>query len=68
MSSHEDLLEKLSGIEDRYAELDDQLMRVGDDYQRAADLGIERAEIEPIVQKAVLYRQLLDQLKTQVHL
>jgi len=63
MSSHEDLLEKLSGIEDRYAELDDQLMRVGDDYQRAADLGIERAEIEPIVQKAVLYRQLLDQLE-----
>jgi len=63
MSSHEDLLEKLSGIEDRYTELDDQLMRVGDDYQRAADLGIERAEIEPIVQKAVLYRQLLDQLE-----
>lgn len=62
MSSHEDLLEKLSGIEDRYAEINDQLMHVGDDYQRAADLGIERAEIEPIVEKASLYRQLLDQL------
>ena len=48
----ENLLEKLSGIEERYAELNNLLMEVGDDYQRAAELGIERAELEPIVAKA----------------
>ena len=39
------------------------MMEVGDDYQRAKELSIERAEIEPIVEKATEYRKLLAQLE-----
>ena len=53
------MLEKLAGIEERYEELNQLLMEVGDDYHRAAELGIERAELEPLVIKARTYRQLL---------
>jgi len=57
------MLEKIAGIEDRYDELNRLLMDVGMDYQRAAELGIERAELEPIVAKARQYRQNLTQLE-----
>jgi len=56
------MLDKLAGIEERYAELNQLLMTVGDDYQRAAELGIERAELEPVVEKAQNYRQALKRL------
>src|SRR5512143_2335909 len=58
-----DILEKLIGIETRYEELNQMLIEVGDDYQRAAELGIERAEIEPLVLKAREYRQTLSRLE-----
>jgi len=54
------MLDKLIGIEERYQEINHLLMEVGDDYQRAAELGIERAELEPLVTKAQKYRQLLN--------
>jgi peptide chain release factor 1 len=57
------MLEKLTGIEERYAELNRHLMEVGDDYQRAAELGIERAELEPLIEKARQYRQALTRLE-----
>ena len=38
------------------------LMEIGDDYQRAAELGIERAELEPIVLKSRQYRVVLESL------
>jgi len=53
------MLDKLSGIEERYEELNRQLMEVGNDYQKAADLNKERTEIEPIVEKAREYRNAL---------
>jgi peptide chain release factor 1 len=53
------MLEKLAGIEERYEELNQLLMEVGDDYQRAAELGMERAELEPLVTKTGEYRRLL---------
>lgn len=53
------MLEKLAGIEARYQEINQMLMEVGEDYQRAAELGIERAELEPLVSKIGEYRQLL---------
>jgi len=53
------MLQKLSGIEDRYEELNRQLMEVGEDYQKAADLNRERAELEEIVTAAREYRQTL---------
>jgi len=56
------MLEKLAGIEARYEQLNQLLMDVGDDYKRAAELGIERAELEPIVLKSHQYRVVLDNL------
>jgi peptide chain release factor 1 len=53
------MLDKIAGIERRYEEINDLLLHVGDDYQRAAELGIERAELEPLVKKAQAYRQAL---------
>jgi peptide chain release factor 1 len=45
-----DMMEdKLQGIEERFDEIHRELAEVGQDYQRAADLGRERAELEPIV-------------------
>jgi peptide chain release factor 1 len=57
------MLEKLAGIEQRYEELNQMLITVGDDYQRAAELGMERAELEPLVAKASQYRQVLTDLE-----
>ncbi|MBT3323236.1 MAG: peptide chain release factor 1 [Anaerolineae bacterium] len=57
------MLEKLAGIEKHYKELNDELMQIGDDYIRAAAIGKERAEIEPIVQKAEEYREILSSIK-----
>jgi peptide chain release factor 1 len=57
------MLDKLSGIEGRYDEINQLLMKVGSDYQRAAELGMERAELEPLVNKARQYRQVLERLE-----
>lgn len=56
------MLEKLAVIEDRYEELDQLLAEVGNDYQRAAELSIERTELEPVVRRARQYRQALEHL------
>jgi len=53
------MLEKLAALEERYEEINRLLMEVGNDYQRAAELGIERAELEPVVTKARQYQQAL---------
>lgn len=50
------MLEKVAGIESRYEEINRLLAEIGDDYQRAAELGKERSELEPIVAKAQEYR------------
>jgi peptide chain release factor 1 len=60
---HLDLLDKLAGIEQHYDDLNRQLMEVGDDYQRAAELNKERIDLEAIVLKAREYRQALDQIE-----
>ena len=57
------MLEKLVAIEERYEEINRLLIDVGDDYQRAAEYGIERAELEPLVLKAREYRQILSRLE-----
>ena len=58
-----DILDKLAGIERRYKELNQLLLEVGDDYQRAAELNKERIDLEPIVNNAQAYRQALDQIE-----
>ena len=57
------MLDKITGIEERYEELNRLLMEVGDDYHRAAELGIERAELEPLVTKSRQYRQAIKQME-----
>ncbi len=57
------MLDKIVGIETRYDEINQLLMEVGSDYQRAAELGMERAELEPLVSKASEYRQVLSRLE-----
>jgi peptide chain release factor 1 len=57
------MLEKLAGIEKRYEELNQMLIEVGDDYQRAAELGKERSDLEPIVGKAQAYHHAIARLE-----
>jgi peptide chain release factor 1 len=57
------MLEKLAGIEERYAELNRELMEVGDDYQRAAELAKERADLEPLIQKIQAYRSTQERIE-----
>ncbi|MFO7943684.1 MAG: peptide chain release factor 1 [Anaerolineales bacterium] len=57
------LLEKLSGIEERYQQINQQLLQVGDDYQRAAELGKEKSDLEPLIEAINEYKDTLAQLK-----
>lgn len=57
------MLDKLIAIEERYDEINQSLQVVGDDYQRAAELGKERSDLEPLVLKIQSYRQALARLE-----
>jgi len=57
------MLDKLSGIEQHYDELGKELLEVGANYQRAAEINKERVELEPIVGKAREYRQAVKSLE-----
>jgi peptide chain release factor 1 len=56
------MLEKIEAIQERYDEINRLLEEVGDDYQRAAELAKERAELEPVVSRGKEYRSLLERL------
>jgi peptide chain release factor 1 len=51
------MLEKLTGIIERFDEIETQLSAVGDDYTTAIELSKERAELEPVVTLARDYQQ-----------
>lgn len=57
------MLEKIDAIQERFDELERQLGEVAEDYQRAAELAKERADLEPIVVKGHAYRQALQRLE-----
>src|SRR5512139_4119753 len=57
------MLEKLKGIEERYEQLGNELLEVGSNYQRAAEINKERVELEGIVEKAREYRQAVKGLE-----
>ena len=57
------MLDKLKGIEERYEQLGRELMDVGNDYQRAAEINKERVDLEEIVEKAREYRQAMKSLE-----
>ncbi len=56
------MLDKLLGIEERYDQLGHELLEVGSNYQRAAEINKERVDLEPIVTKAREYRQAMKNL------
>ena len=56
------MLDKLKGIEDRYEQLGNELLEVGGNYQRAAEINKERVSLEDIVKKAREYRQAMKSL------
>jgi peptide chain release factor 1 len=51
------MLDKLAGIENRYEDVNQQLLEVGNDYQRAAELNKERIDLEAIVGRSKEYRR-----------
>jgi peptide chain release factor 1 len=57
------MLDKLKGIEDRYEQLGNELLEVGGNYQRAAEINKERVSLEEIVTKAKVYRQAMKSLE-----
>src|SRR4026207_1952681 len=57
------MLEKLKGIEDRYEKLGSDMLEVGNNYQRAAEINKERVDLELIVAKAREYRQAMKSLE-----
>jgi peptide chain release factor 1 len=50
--------DKLQGIEERFEGINQELTQVGEDYQRAAELGRERAELESIVDTFRTYKAM----------
>jgi len=64
------MLEKLTGIIERYDEIEAQLTAVGDDYTTAIELSKERAELEPVVTLARDYQQTrakIDETENLLH-
>jgi len=57
------LIEKLTGIEGRYQEVNQQLLSVGDNYLLAADLGKEKSDLDPFIKAIEEYKTSLDQLE-----
>ena len=45
------MLDKLKAIEERYEQLGNELLEVGNNYQRAAEINKERVDLEPIYRK-----------------
>jgi len=54
--------DKLAGIEARFDEIQQELTEVGEDYQRAAELGRERAELEPFVKTYQEFKSVTEQI------
>jgi peptide chain release factor 1 len=57
------MLDKLKGIEERYEQLGNELLEVGNNYQRANEINKERVDLEPIIDKAREYRQTVKNLE-----
>jgi peptide chain release factor 1 len=53
------MLDKLQAIEERYEQLGSELLEVGSNYQRAAEINKERVDLEPIYTKIQKYRQMM---------
>jgi peptide chain release factor 1 len=63
MTEENNMLDKLKGIEERYEQLGRDMLEVGNDYQRAAEINKERVDLEEIVEKAREYRRAMKSLE-----
>jgi peptide chain release factor 1 len=57
------MLDKLQSVEERFEQLGSELLEVGSDYQRAAEINKERVDLEPLYKKAREYRQAMKSLE-----
>ncbi|MCQ3937784.1 MAG: peptide chain release factor 1 [Chloroflexi bacterium] len=57
------MLDKLKAIEEKFEQLGNELLEVGNDYKRAAEINKERVDLEPLVEKAREYRQAVKSLE-----
>jgi len=57
------MLEKLDTIQARYDEINRQLEECAEDYQKAAGLGKERADLEQVIEKTNEYRLALKRVE-----
>ncbi len=57
------MLDKIASLETRYSEINQLLEQNSEDYQKMVELAKERAELEPVVQKAQEYRQVLQRIE-----
>ncbi len=57
------MLDKVIAIEQRYHDLTQQLMTIGEDYQRAAEINKERTDLEELAAKASAYHQTYGRLE-----
>ncbi len=57
------MLDKLQAIEERFEQLGNELLEVGTNYQRAAEISKERVGLEPLIEKAREYRQAMKSLE-----
>jgi len=57
------MLEKITGIEQHYEQLGRDLIEVGGDYQRAAEINKERVDLEPLIDKAKEYREVISRIE-----
>ncbi len=56
------MLDKLQAVEDRYEQLGNELLEVGNDYKRAAEISKERSALEALFEKSKEYRQAMKSL------
>ena len=57
------MLEKLNAITRHYEQLGEELLNVGADYQRAAQINKERTDLETIVARSREYARALQSLE-----
>lgn len=57
------MLDKLQAIEDKFEQLGNELLEVGNDYKRAAEISKERTSLEELIEKSKEYRQAMKSLE-----
>lgn len=57
------MFDKLAGIEDRFKQIDLEMVEASEDYQRVAELAQERSELEPIVSAFRKLKRVTEQIE-----